>query len=250
MSKKKFIPIIILVFGIYGCLNQSNTTKNKTIEELTSNIKGKGVEFKIEFQAGGAFNYPSFAFWLETLDGKFIQSLYVSKFAATGIYGHGDAGNGEWKKEKGEARRPGALPYWSHKRGIKANDGGYMPDPEHRVVDAFTGATPNGNFVLKTKSNTNLPEKFKILMEINQPWDWNEYWTTNKYGNNIDYKTSSQPSLIYAVTINQNSKMNEYFLNPIGHGHYAGEDGELYTNISTITTAKDITKLVKVTIIK
>jgi polyphosphate kinase len=29
-------------------------------------------------------------------------------------------------------------------------------------------------------------------------------------------------------------------LNPIGHGHYSGKDGKLYTDISTLTTAKNI----------
>jgi len=56
---------------------------------------------------------------------------------------------------------------------------------------------------------------------------------------------SCQPSLIYAVTINPNSD-EEYFMNPIGHGHYAGKDGNLYTDLGSFTTALNIVKKVNV----
>ncbi|MCK7540183.1 MAG: hypothetical protein MZV63_59435 [Marinilabiliales bacterium] len=45
-------------------------------------------------------------------------------------------------------RAPQTLPYWSHKRGIRASDGLYMPDPENPVADAYSGATPTTSFVL------------------------------------------------------------------------------------------------------
>ena len=76
-------------------------------------------------------------------------------------------------------------------------------------------------------------------MEINQPWDWNDYWT-NELHDDADYRTSCQPSLIYAVTIDLNEKGKEYYLNAIGHGHFSGKNGELFTDLSTISTAKDI----------
>ena len=41
------------------------------------------------------------------------------------------------------------LPYWSHKRGVIASDGLYMPEPENPVPDAYSGATPVKGFVLK-----------------------------------------------------------------------------------------------------
>ena len=39
-------------------------------------------------------------------------------------------------------------------------------------------------------------------------------------------------------------------MNPIGHGHYAGENGELYTNLKTHTTALEIANQIKVLIDK
>jgi polyphosphate kinase len=42
--------------------------------------------------------------------------------------------------------------------------------------------------------------------------------------------------------------MAEYTLNPIGHGHYAGKDGLLYTDLSTFTTALKIAQSIKVVV--
>jgi hypothetical protein len=85
-------------------------------------------------------------------------------------------------------------------------------------------------------------------MEINQPWDWNEYWTNTKYPEDENYKTSSQPSLVYRVTIDLNSGVKEYSMKPVGHGHYSGMDGSLTTDLSTLTTALEIAKSITVRI--
>ena len=86
------------------------------------------------------------------------------------------------------------------------------------------------------------------MMEINQTWDWNEYWTNNKYPGNKQYKTSSQPSIVYYAEIDLDNPQKEYWLNPIGHGHFSGDDGKLYGNLSTLTTALEIVKRIKVII--
>ncbi|HDP68410.1 MAG TPA: hypothetical protein ENN20_07935 [Candidatus Marinimicrobia bacterium] len=79
-------------------------------------------------------------------------------------------------------------------------------------------------------------------MEINQTWDSNHYWTNNKYPDDLEYFTSLQPALVYAVTIDLDSGISEYFLNPIGHSHYSGKNGLLYTDLTTFTTALQIAK--------
>jgi hypothetical protein len=78
------------------------------------------------------------------------------------------------------------------------------------------------------------------LFEINQSWDWNEYWTNSKFPDDEQYKTSSQPALIYEAIIDLNSGNKEYEMQAIGHSHYSGKDGNLYTDLSTITTALEI----------
>ena len=146
----------------------------------------------------------------------------------------------------GEIRRPAALPYWSHKRGIRAEDGLFIPAPENPVADAYTGPTPPGSFILQAHSDKPLPSNFAVLFEINQTWDWNEYWTNDKFPGDDEYKTSCQPALVYKAFVNVNSGIKEYPLKVKGHSHYSGKDGRLYTDLSTMTTALDITREVVV----
>lgn len=251
MKRLTFILLTGIV-AILGCNISNTSTKKSSIEfdTIYTNVNGKGINLQIDFEGGKEKTYPSFVFWLETTDGKYIQTLYTTKSVATGVYGHGSDGIGKWKTVEGEAIRPASLPYWLHKRGIFSRDSLLVPTMEFPVPDAYTGATPKSDFILDTKSDIELGDKFVVLMEINQPWDWNEFWTNNKYPDNSDYKTSCQPSLIYSVTIDLKSDETEYYLNPVGHGHYAGENGRLYTDLSTITTALQIVKKVKVTVVK
>jgi hypothetical protein len=51
---------------------------------------------------------------------------------------------------------------------------------------------------------------------------------------------------VYAVTVDLNSSEKEYFLNPVGHSHPSGKNGKLYTNLTTITTAKNIAERIVV----
>jgi len=52
--------------------------------------------------------------------------------------------------------------------------------------------------------------------------------------------------LIYAAEINSENKGVEVPLKPIGHAHYAGKDGSLTTDLSTLTTALKIAKKITV----
>jgi len=209
-------------------------------------VSGQGDNLEIKLYTGKHHNYPTFSFWIEDIEGNYIETLFVTKYLASGIYGYGSLGEGKWDNKPGEARRPATLPYWLHKRGIKADGETYLPTPQQPVPDAITGATPKANFLLQTKSTEKLPQRFRLMMEINQPWDWNEFWNNSRYPDDTDYKSSCQPALIYAVTVDQSKNDSEFFLNPIGHAHYAGKDGDLYTDLSTITTAKEIVYKVSV----
>lgn len=242
-----FILLIFLLPFTWQCTNTERTVSDVISDTLTSNFAGKGVELILEFEKGKSHNHPSFAIWAENMNEEYLQTLFVTKSIGTGIFGHGSKSETEWKRTEGEARRPASLPYWAHKRNVKAPDGTYMPWPENPVPDAYTGATPKGSFALKTKTDDLNSGKFRIMLELNQPWDFNDFWYTNKY-QGMNYNTSCQPSLVYAVTIDLNSDITEYTLNPIGHGHYEGADGKLYTDLSGFTSALKIMKSVKVKI--
>ena len=232
-----------------SCTVQQDLGKGKqATDTIQIDGKGNGIALQIDFVKGQAHNHPTFAIWMEDMNGEYIRTLFVTKSIATGIFGHGPIQKEVWDVKPGVQKRPASLPYWLYKRSDKLNVP-LLPDPEHPVVDGYTGATPQGNFVIKAQGQQDLPRKFRLVLEINQPWDFNEYWTNALY-DDADYRTSCQPSLVYAVSVDLDKPEPEYFLNPIGHGQYAGKDGKLYTDLRTMTTALKIVDHVSVKLVK
>jgi hypothetical protein len=243
------ILILVLITTISAC--SISGLKNKYQESeiktsLISNPDGKGPEIVIDFTKGKSFYYPLFAIWIEDTTGKYIQTLYVARSVGTGVFKYAMQENNKWVTAA--KRAPQTLPYWAHKRGIKAGDGLYMPDAQTSVPDAYSGATPINSFILTSHADSKLPQKYKILLEINQNWDWNEYWTNNKFPDDENYKMSCQPAIVYEAVIDTRNSPSSYKMYPIGYSHYSGETGELFTDMATITTALDIISSVKVLI--
>ncbi|MBK7215115.1 MAG: hypothetical protein IPH88_17860 [Bacteroidales bacterium] len=240
------------ILAVNSCSSQGeskNARRNasETPEVIKSNIAGSGQQLEISFVRGTAHNHPTFAIWLENAGGEYVQTLFVTRAIGQGVFNYGDRSGGKWKP--GEVRRPAALPYWSHKRNIKAEDGLYIPSPKNPVADAYSGATPKGSFTLQTRPDQLLKGKLKVMLEINQTWDWNQYWTNSMYTDDFNYKTSCQPALVYEGTIDLDSPGTDVELLPVGHSHYSGKDGSLNTDLSTITTALQILKKVSVKVI-
>ncbi|MFO8066237.1 MAG: hypothetical protein R6U11_01510 [Bacteroidales bacterium] len=249
--KISVLPIFAVILFVSAGSNYQKLWKKDKPEQTTiieTLIDNTGYNINIDFKKGKRHNHPLFAFWIEDTLGNYIHTLYVSESIAKGFFKHGDTSTGRW--QPGPLRRPAALPYWGHKRGIKAADGYYLPTQDKPMPDAVTGATPKNNFILRTKTEEEIPEVFNILMEVNQSWDWNHYWHNNKFPDDQEYKTSSQPALIYKATINTNDLKDSYNMHLIGHSHWSGTTGELFEDISTITTAQEITKSVKILITK
>jgi len=240
----KTIYLIISGLVIWGCTSKQSVTESKIQLKTTPETINTAIE--IEFFKGKAFKAPSFAIWIEDIDGTYIETIFVTRYVATGKFGQGEIEPGKWKNEPDYVRRPATLPYWAHKRNIQAPDGLYVPSPETPVPDALSHATPKTDFILNTGSKVLSGKKFRILFEINQPWDSNNYWTNSKFQNDLNYFTSLQPALVYAVTIDTDSQETEYFLNPIGHSHPSGNNGKLYTDLTTLTTAKEIAEKIVV----
>lgn len=235
---------LTLIFFTTGCKSSKQVQSPEPPMMVSTNEQLQGKSIELTFEKGPEHNHPLMAIWLEDTSGNFLQTLYIAESIGKGIFKHGDASSGKWMP--GPIRRPAAVPVWAHKRGIKAEDGLYMPSVKNPVADAVTGATPPGNFVLTSKVIPDAPDVVKIFFEINQTWDFNEYWTNNKYPDNDEYKTSCQPALVYSTTIDLNQKGTIYQLELIGHSHYAGEDGTIYPDVSTFTTALEISKNISV----
>jgi len=242
--------LIIIALALFTMITKAQQPEKEKSDKyiLATNQQGEGTEIEIYFMEGPAFYYPLMAIWVEDMDGNYLQTLYVAESIAKGVFNYGEIRDNRWVN--GAKRRPAALPYWGHKRGVKANDGLYLPTPQNPIADAYTGATPTSGFVLKTKADNPLPVHFKVLFEINQSWDWNKYWTNNKFPDDEHYKTSSQPAVVYAATIDLKSEQEIYKMKPIGHSHYSGTDGNLYPDLSTLTTALQIADKIRVRIRK
>ena len=253
MNKTNRIYLLLLLTVIaFPAQSFGSAPKDKkaSTDTIYTNISGQGNELIFIIKKGKYHNHPTMAIWLEDLKGHYLQPLFVTKFFATGIFDHGPLNDTVWGNNPGLAYRPAALPYWNHKRTDQPDMDKLVPNPDNPVPDGYTSATPKADFVLKTRSDISLPDTFRVMLEVNQTWDWNEYWTNNKYPDNIHYKSSSQPSVVYSVIIDLQNPIKEYWLQPVGHGHYSGMDGNLYTNLQTLTTALEILETIKVKVVE
>lgn len=235
MSRKILGMMVVLFFSI---ITVSGQKKNKEAFTVFDYGKGnQGTTLTLKFQKGKQHNHPLFAVWLADASGKYLQTLYVSESIGKGYYKHTTRNAGKWMP--GENYRPATLPYWAHQRNIKNEKGGYLPTKTNAIPDAYTGATPDASFILNLTTENRLSGNYQLFLEVNQSWDWNEYWTNDKYPGDKEYKTSSQPALVYQAKFNS-SDTGEIILKPIGHSHYAGSDGSLNPDLSTLTTALQI----------
>lgn len=246
------LPVILLALAFSG-LNagkesQWPRSRDRQSQDLLYDSLGTqpfagGLPLEVTFTAGPAHNHPLMALWIEDLDSNYVQTLFVAESIGKGVFRHGDPSSGRWMP--GPVRRPAALPYWGHQRGVQASDGYYIPSQDDPMPDAITGATPQSHFVLKTQLPDELSQ-FRILFEINQSWDWNEHWTNDKFPGDEHYMSSSQPALVYEAFVDLEKDQSDHELKVIGHSHWSGEDGRLFSDLSTITTALDITRSIRV----
>lgn len=246
MNPTKNIRPLLLAFLAMAFISCVSIKKEPgKMQEFTYGESNGGSLITLSFQKGRAHNHPLFAVWLADSDGNFLQTLYVSESIGKGVFKHANRQTGRWMA--GEIQRPAALPYWMHQRNIRNEAGTLLPTPKEPVADAYTGATPSASFIFYLKTDEPLNGKYTLFLELNQSWDWNEHWTNDKFPGDNEYKTSSQPALVYSAEFDTNN-LGEIELTPVGHSHYSGKNGELYTNLSTITTALKIANQKTVTV--
>jgi len=244
---KKLLVFLLPAILLLTCTNTRVPVEEKP-NHFSSNPMGSGPALEIEMIHGEEHNHPLMAIWVETQDDLFVQTLYVAESIGKGMFQHSDTSRGFWMP--GEIQRPAALPYWSHKRGIKNEQGYYLPTPTNPVPDAYTGPTPGQSFILYTKLDESGLKRFNVLFEINQTWDWNEFWTNNKYPDNEEYKSSCQPALVYRASIDLEASKEEYLMKIIGRSHHSGANGELYSDLETLSTALHIADQIVIRVIE
>lgn len=171
---------------------------------------------------------PQAAFWLETAEGAYVATIFVTARSATA----------DWKAAKG-ARRPEALPIWSHARGIRAADGLYMPDGRQPMPDVVSGATPNSSFALTWKAPASLaPGLYRLRAELNASFDWNQAYP-DKLPASDPRRTEAngQPSILYEGLLRLGSGPAEARLAAVGSGSLDGSDGALRPGLEGLTSA-------------
>ena len=173
-------------------------------------------------------NEPQMAIWLEDTCGNFLSTVYVTERSAT-----------QGWRMAGGARRPEALPLWSHRRGIAAPDGLYMPTAD--APEAATGATSHGSF---TACFATGQSPAIVYAEINHSADFNQYYTAEALPGTPSYsggkEGSGQPAIVYSAPILGEDSSEITVLKPIGHSSPCGSDGLLRTSLDSITSALDI----------
>ncbi len=224
---KKIYTLVILLFILMMAVIQTiGAEEMKTVELEVGITPGEEYTHTKWFVIIPMKLTPQIAIWVEAADGSLVRSVYVTEKAAEGT----------WKGGK-DISRPEALPvYFHHQAGEGSSE-------EHS--DAVSGATPkNGNSEAHTWSRALKiePGTYRILVEINSSFDYNEMYPKKK--DNVN----GQPSLIYSadfsVQDNGNVTPEELLLQPIGRGDPQGTDGGVVPGTEGLTTALHIVEKV------
>lgn len=242
------IPPFQTVVDAGYALKELKPVDRQLTETLYTRFEQQGKNLSIDIKAGQHYSgpgavilgvtttgIPQMAVWVEDTQGNYLETLYVTKKASNSSYIQSLFG-GE------EIRRPEALPHWSFSRGIKGDDGLIMPSSSNPIADAITGATPVSSFDLRTVTDTDYDEVV-VKFEINRSFDFNEVYHPKAFPGDEVYSGtgySAQPSLIYATTVNFKGDQPYYFMSLIGRGHHSGKDGDIHSDLSGITTAKEM----------
>ncbi len=214
----------------------------------------KEVMVDIEIKKAKHFWHPQIAVWTEDTLGNYLETLYVTKVTAKGIFSGGRTKenfkqlDAPTKNDSDGYRRVNALPVWSHKRGVIYADGLPVPTVDDPLPDGISGATPSGNFLLK--SSMDYSSTFVLKFEINVAFDDNEYYSEFDFADDSIFHNGTgqlgQPSLIYSSKIDILNKNGYFLLNLEGHGHHSGQNGFIYQDLTKLTTAFEIIEYILV----
>ena len=231
---------IIGMCALLGCLSFFQAAEAAEITTLAE-VAGKPVSVQVTIGEQWAHSFrmflkkitttPQIAIWAEDADGKYLETLYVTKKFATQ----------DWGIMSGAAdatHRVESLPYWMFKRGAAG-----VPSPTKKapLPDAVTSASPKEDFTLKTNVPGETAEVF-VLMELNLSFDENDAYPEKAKEQDANYNgVSGQPAVVYRAKVNL-AAPGRYDMTLIGHSSASGKDGQLDEDVSSLTTALQIVK--------
>ncbi|RZQ51200.1 hypothetical protein C1E23_20820 [Pseudoalteromonas phenolica] len=212
--------------------------------------------------------WPQYAFWLETIEGEFVQPLYVTSAIATNNFtnkvaakdpnqvfsshmfmGEDAVGEdalvflGEEPSTKDTRMRPESLPVFLHQLGVQADNGFYVPTDSKLAIDGYTGATMEDNFIYSVQLPGQLKGKYRVRFEINHSFDFNEFYSSDRFPEDPVYSGSgfsAQPSVIYQAIVDFDNAETLAQMFVVGRGHHSGQNGELYGDLENLTTALEL----------
>lgn len=237
MKKMGLIVIYFWLVGLSSC-------QKKLIEYEKGDVKvciEQGEEWLHDFPLFLGIkkkNPPQIAIWLEDAQGNYLSTVYATHKIATQ----------SWQASGGN-RRKEALPHWCHSRGVKYNDGLYLPTKKEPLTDGISGATPHGSFEIKLSPAAAL-KKFIVKIEINHSTDFNDAFPKSAKEGDANYsggkEGSGQPAIVYAANVDLSSGDKSFEANLIGHSSPDGSSGEINADTSELTTALHIVKRITV----
>lgn len=235
------------------------------IDNSTAEALGAGIT--IDFRKGSHFTWPQYAIWLETMEGEFVQPLFITSKLANNNFvnkvskknaGQVLTSNPFTSEEldfrdvfdfivepasKRQRLRPESLPVFLHQLGLISEEGVRVPTKKDVIADSYTGATILDNFLYTSKTDAELHGEYRLRFEINQSFDFNAYYSSDRFPNDAIYSGngySAQPSVIYEAIIDFCDQQRFYVMSAIGHGHHSGKNGGLYPNLDQLSTALDV----------
>lgn len=177
---------------------------------------------------------------MEDINGNYLSTLYASHKIATQ----------SWQSAGGN-RRKEALPHWCYSRGVKYEDGLYLPTQKEPLTDGISGATPRSSFDVKLHLTDKL-KQFRIKVEINHSTDFNDYYPKSAKEGDANYsgskEGSGQPAVVYSADIDLASGKKSFEATLLGHSSPDGTSGEINADLSTLTTALHIVKRITVNV--
>jgi hypothetical protein len=218
LSRKVRVAVIILAGALCAVAALASCSPGR-VKSAASVVTGR--RFELDLVPGPSFNHsmrflvfqvplhPQVACWIETPDGKYLDTIYVTaKGAKRKWFGAPSSG------------RPEALPVWSHARSQAPS------------ADAVSSATPAGTVRIESPLAAGLPAgTYTVKLEVNSSFDYNERYTKANSGVN------GQPSVVYAGRITVGAGEAEGDLAPVGTGSIDGSDGNITPGLDGITTA-------------
>jgi len=273
-TKGIYLPIVLLVITLffssayyqispinslmnYGAKQKAKagTPQQSSDYEVMKLNMENDIQLSLDLLRGEHFWHPQVAIWTEDSLGNFQHTLFVTKATAKGIFSGGRTKDNfktfdskPTTSDDAEYRRVDALPVWSHKRGVQYSDGMYTPTPDQPLPDGISGATPLENFKVNTSIES--ASKFVLKFEINVAFDDNENYSEFDFPDDEIFHNGTgqlgQPSLIFQSKIDMNDGKDYYLMELLGHGHRSGNDGKIYEELASLTTALNIVERIVV----